>query len=161
MLKLKIIIYFLIFNFSTISFAENSPAAIFPSQAMQVNSKIWMEFNKEDQLKILNRFPSLEVIPSEAIGLVHSAQLVDRSTSPTNTGAIVGSAIGQAAYIDKAFNGSGSNYSAATHLGVSVLGVLIGSTFDSPGRRIFVINYAINTLDGQMREVRINSTEEF
>lgn len=88
-------------------------------------------------------------------------QAVNRSTSGTNSGAALGGALGQTLYIDNAFRGSGSNYSATAQLGSALLGTALGSTLDSSPQMRYVFNYGVRTLDGQIREVRVESGEEF
>jgi outer membrane lipoprotein SlyB len=128
---------------------------------IKISSALWNEFSKDEQVVIISKFPKIEIIPLENIGTIQSAQLVDRSTTASNSGAILGSAVGQVAYIDRAISNSGNNYSAATQLGVGILGAILGSTFDNKAQRRFIINYGIKTIDGQVREIRQQSTDEF
>lgn len=131
------------------------------SNIIYINQNLWEDFSKEEQLSISSRFNSIEIIPSESIGIIQSVQSVDRSTRGTNTGAFIGSAVGQAAYIDRAFSNSGNNYSAMSQLGIGILGAMIGSTLDKAPQQHYIFNYGVKTLDGQIREVRISSREEF
>lgn len=130
------------------------------SPVIQVNQKIWSEFSAEEKIGLVSKFPGIEVIPSETVGSIQSSQVVNRSTASTHGGAVIGSAIGQASYVDRAFKGSGSNYSAMSHLGVALLGGAIGSMLDTPGQTKFLISYGIRTADGQVREVRVESADE-
>jgi outer membrane lipoprotein SlyB len=100
-------------------------------------------------------------VAPETIGVIHAVQSINRSTAGTNTGAILGGALGQAAYIDNAFKGTGNNYSAVNQVGAAVLGAAIGSAADQTPQSHFIFNYAIKTLDGQLREVRTSSNQEF
>lgn len=125
-----------------------------------LNERIWSEFSKSERAAMLEKFPQLEIVPAASVGRIQSVQGVDRSTAPTNAGTVLGSAVGQAAYIDHALR-PGNNYSAKGHLGVALLGAIIGSGFDSAGQRKFIFNYAIKTMDGEIREVRVESTDEF
>jgi len=127
----------------------------------RISEKIWDLFTKEERVNILARFPSIEVIPATSVGIIQSAQLVDRSTAATSTGSIVGSAVGQVVYLDRAFSGTRSSYSAGSHVGAGLLGALVGSVFDNPGSRAFIINYGVKTMDGQVREQRVLSPDEF
>lgn len=127
---------------------------------ISVNQKIWSEFSSEDQVSLLTKFSNIEVIPTENVGTIQSAQVVNRSTSATYNGSVFGSALGQASYIDQAFSGSKSNYSAISHLGAAIFGGAIGSIFDTPGEVKFLISYGIRTSDGQIRQVRVDSVDE-
>jgi len=146
-------IFIIIFAFSFSLAAASAPVIL-------VNQKIWSEFSAAEQIDLLSRFPGIEVIPSETVGMIQSSQVVNRSTASTHGGALIGSTVGQAAYIDQAFKGSGSNYSAISHLGVALLGGAIGSMLDTPGQTKFLMSYGIRTADGQVREVRVESIDE-
>lgn len=128
---------------------------------LQINQLLWQQFSVSDRSTILNKFPALELASPETIGVIQSVQTVNRSTAGSNTGAILGGALGQAAYVDHALKGSGNNYSAVNQIGAAVLGAAIGSTADQAPQSLFIFNYAIKTLDGQLREVRISSNQEF
>ena len=146
--------------FAAIICACTASIAVASSPAVLVNQKIWSEFSAEEKIGLASRFPNIEVIPIETVGAIQSSQVVNRSTAATHGGALIGSAVGQASYIDRAFKGSGSNYSAISHLGVALLGGAIGSMLDAPGQTKFLISYGIRTADGQVREVRVESGEE-
>jgi hypothetical protein len=129
--------------------------------AVKANQYVWEQFSAAERIALMGKFPDIELVPLETVGVIQSAQVVDRSTSATHGGAALGSAVGQAAYIDHAFKGSGSNYSAGGHLGAALLGAVIGSTHDKPAQARFFLNYGVKTVDGQVREVRVESADEF
>ena len=131
------------------------------SPELKVSQQLWLEFSNSEKATILSTFPQLEIIPSETVGVIQSVQAVNRSTPGTNSGAALGGALGQALYIDNAFKGSGSNYSATAQLGAALLGTAVGSSLDSAPQMRYVFNYGVRTLDGEMREVRVESGEEF
>lgn len=146
------------------SFLLFSSVVFLPAHAapeLKISQHVWLEFSNSEKAAILSKFPQVETIPSETIGLIQSVQTVNRSTAATSSGASLGGALGQALYIDNAFRGSGSNYSATTQLGAALLGATIGSTLDSGAQSRFVFNYGVKTLDGEIREVRVESGEEF
>jgi outer membrane lipoprotein SlyB len=126
-----------------------------------INQQLWNEFNNSERVAIVAKFPKIEIIPAESIGFIQSAQIANRSTAGTNSGAAIGGALGQAVYIDNAFKGSGQNYSATAQLGAGLLGALLGSATDTATQQRFVFNYGVKTLDGQIREIRVESSEEF
>lgn len=128
---------------------------------LKVSQHVWLEFSNSEKAAILAKFPQVETIPSETIGVIQSVQAVNRSTAGTSSGAALGGALGQTLYIDNAFRGSGSNYSATAQLGVALLGAAVGATLDTAAQSRFVFNYGVKTLDGEIREVRVESGEEF
>lgn len=142
-------------------YVSGAPLAIYASPELKVSQRVWLEFSNSEKATILSKFPQLEIIPSEAIGVIQSVQAVNRSTPGTNSGATLGGALGQTLYIDNALKGSGSNYSATAQLGAGLLGGALGSTLDSAPQVRFVFNYAVKTLDGEIREVRVASGDEF
>lgn len=125
-----------------------------------VNQEIWNSFNKSEQQEILRKFPALEILPAKSVGVIVGVQAANRSTPGNNSGSILGSTLGQAAYIDHAFKGDNS-YSATAQVGAAILGAALGSSFDTAAKAKYVFNYAVKTLDGQIREVRSESHEEF
>lgn len=128
---------------------------------LKISQHVWMQFGVSERVVILEKFPSIEVVPTEIMGVIQSVQSVNRSSAGTNSGALVGSAVGQAVYVDKAFKGFGNNYSAVNHLGVALLGAALGSTLDQGPQTRFEFNYAIKTSDGNIKEQRVFSGEEF
>ena len=129
--------------------------------SLTINQLLWAEFSQFEKATLIAKFPNLELIPAESVGIIQSVQVVNRSTAGTNSGAALGGALAQTMYIDKAFSGSGKNYSATTQLGAGLLGALLGSSLDSGPTSRFLFNYGIRTLDGQIKEVRVESGDEF
>lgn len=129
--------------------------------SLTINQQLWTEFSQSERVTLLEKFPGLELIPSESVGIIQSIQAVNRSTTGTNSGAVLGGTLAQTMYIDRAFSNSGRNYSATAQLGMGLLGALIGSSLDSSPQSKFIFNYGIRTLDGQIREVRVESGDEF
>lgn len=136
------------------------PSIATGASGVKANEYVWLQFSAPERLALLSKFPNIELIPVTAVGIIQAAQVVNRSTPPSHGGAALGGVVGQAAYIDHAFKGSRSNYSAVTHVGAALLGAAIGSSLDSPGRVKYVLSYGIRTADGQVREVRTESPEE-
>lgn len=129
--------------------------------SLTINQLLWAEFSQSEKATLIAKFPNLELIPAESVGIIQSVQAVNRSTAGTNSSAALGGALAQTMYIDKAFSGSGNNYSATTQLGAGLLGALLGSGLDSSPTSRFIFNYGIRTLDGQIKEVRVESGDEF
>lgn len=128
--------------------------------AVRANQYLWAQFSAAERLSLMKKYPDLELVPTDAVGTIQSAQAADRSTAATHGGAALGSAVGQAAYIDHAFKGRGSSYSALTQVGAALVGAAVGSALDSPGQRKFLLSYGVRTADGEVREVRVESAEE-
>jgi outer membrane lipoprotein SlyB len=126
-----------------------------------VSQYVWHQFTISERATLTEKFPSIEIISTDNIGIIQSVQSVNRSTNGTNAGAIIGGAVGQAVYIDKAFSGSGNNYSAVRHIGAALLGAAAGSTLDQAPQTKFEFNYAIRNPNGNIREQRILTADEF
>jgi outer membrane lipoprotein SlyB len=126
-----------------------------------VSQHIWQEFTISERATITDKFPYIEIISSDSIGLIHSVQIVNRSTNGTSAGTIIGSAAGQAVYVDKVFRGDGNNYSAVNQVGAALLGALLGSTLDQAPQQKYEFNYAIKNPNGNIREQRFSSSDEF
>ncbi len=128
---------------------------------LKVSTALWSQFNPTEQATLLERFPQLTLAPPDSLGIIAGSQTANRSTPGTNAGAALGGALGGAAYIDNAFRGNNSNYSAVSQLGAMLLGAAAGSMLDSKPQARFEFNYSVRTLDGQIREQRQTSGDEF
>ena len=82
-------------------------------------------------------------------GTAFDNQGIDQSSAGTSGGAMVGSALGSAAYIDRAFR-PGNNYSAVAQLGAGLLGALVGSQLDRQPVSQFRVRYALRRRDGEI-----------
>ncbi len=128
---------------------------------LKVSTALWSQFSPAEQATLLERFPQLTLAPPDSLGIIAGSQAANRSTPGTNAGAALGGALGGAAYIDNAFRGNNSNYSAVTQLGAMLLGAAAGSMLDSKPQARFEFSYSVRTLDGQIREHRQTSGDEF
>jgi len=142
-----------------VSFAE--PANRVLKKKVDVTEKVWSQFSVSERAAILARDIEIAIVPSTQVGTVQSAQLVNRSTAGTNSGAVLGSVVAQSMYIDNRLRDRGSNYSATTQVGMGVLGAVLGSSMDRGPVRRFIINYGIQTLDGEIAQVLVESPDEF
>lgn len=133
----------------------------FAQTELKISQHVWSEFTIGERAILTSKYPQIELIPSDSIGIIHSVQAVNHSTPGTNSGAALGGALGQTLYIDNALKRSGSNYSATAQLGAALVGAAIGSSFDKESQARFIFNYGVRTLDGQLREVRVESVDEF
>ena len=90
-------------------------------------------------------------------GIVINSQILDESTTNTHTGALLGSAFGQAAYIDST---RWNNYSAKSQFGAGLAGAMIGSLTDKPSNKHYRIIYFIRLKNGDTRQVEQFSHEQ-
>ena len=82
-------------------------------------------------------------------GTVIDNQGIDQSSPGTTGGAMVGSALGSAAYIDRAFR-PGNNYSAVAQVGAGLLGALLGAQLDRRPVSQYHFRYALRQRDGEI-----------
>lgn len=142
-----------------VSLAE--PAMRAAKKKIDVTEKLWSQFSISERAAIMARDIEIAIIPSSQIGTVQSAQLVNRSSAGTNSGAVLGSVVAQSMYIDNRLRDRGSNYSATAQVGMGILGAALGSSLDRGPVRRFIINYGIQTLDGEVAQVLVESGDEF
>lgn len=136
-------------------------AVLATAAEVKVSTALWAQFSPAEQATLLERFPQLTLARPESLGIIAGSQTANRSTPGSNAGAALGGALGGAAYIDSAFRGNNSNYSAVSQLGAMLLGAAAGSMLDGKPQARFEFNYSVQTLDGQIREQRQNSGDEF
>lgn len=153
--------YFLIFCVFAVTTHAQQFSEINKRDVIHIMQNLWDDFSIDEKLSVSSKFQNIEILSSDSVGLINSVQSVDRSTKGTSSGAVLGSAISQAIYIDRAITNSGGSYSAKTHLGAGVLGAILGSALDEKPQQYYIFNYGVRTLDGQIRETRISSKDEF
>lgn len=147
--------------FCVVMFTSSPQSFAQSNVALTINQLLWAQFSLSERTTLLEKFSGLELIPTDSVGVIQSVQIVNRSTAGTTSGAALGSALGEAIYIDKAFSGGGNNYSATTQLGVGLLGALLGSSLDSSAKSKFIFSYGVRTVAGDVKEVRVESGDEF
>lgn len=98
---------------------------------------------------IIQKSYLVEVAPLTTFGTIIDNQGVNESTPGTSGGAVLGSAVANAAYIDTAIRGG--NYSAKTQLGAILLGGILGSSLDGKGSSRFHQRYAVRLGDGNIQ----------
>lgn len=89
------------------------------------------------------------IVPANDYGTVIDNQGIDESSAGTSGGAMLGSAIGSAAYIDRSFR-PGNNYSAMMQLGVGLFGAILGAQLDRPAVSQYHFRYALRRRDGEI-----------
>lgn len=115
-------------------------SAAIAQPVLKVSEVAWQGLAANDRAVIQQKY-LVEVVGGGSFGVILDNQGADRSTPGTNNGAVLGEAIASASYIDKAI-GNG-NYSAKNHLGIMLLGGLLGSTLDSKPQNQYQFRYAI------------------
>ncbi len=68
--------------------------SVYAAPPLQVSQHVWLEFSVSEKVTLLAKFPQIETIPSETIGIIQSVQAVNRSTAATNSGAALGGGFG-------------------------------------------------------------------
>jgi len=122
-----------------------------------VGEELFARLLSEDQDRITKATESISIIPSNSFGKIISVQIIDKSKPGTTSGSQFGSAIGQAAYIDKSI--TSGNYSALQQVGVGVAGALLGSALDSPPASYYGINYSVQLYDGSVKTISVGSSD--
>lgn len=126
--------------------------AVFASNAkalpmLGVSESAWGNLAKREQAEIQRSY-IIEVFRDDSFGIIIDNQGVDRSTPGNASGTILGGAIADAAYLDRAFGGG--SYSAKTHLGATLLGGLIGSTLNQTAQQQYQFRYTIKLQNGNV-----------
>ena len=125
------------------------PCISIGANPLKITSEVWSQIVEEDRNALI-RLYAVEILPPSSVGKIVDAQVVNESTSGTNAGSMIGGAVGSAAYIDRSFRGN-NNYSAMGHLGVSLLGMVVGGIVDQPARSQFHTRYTIKMPDGTLK----------
>jgi hypothetical protein len=125
---------------------------------LKVVPPVWMALTQEEKDSVQKRF-LVEVAEPESLGIIVDTQGVNESTPGDNAGSSLGSAVASAAYIDRAINHR--NYSAKSHLGVALLGGLLGSALDAKPVQQFHYRYAVKFLSGNIRYFDVVSADPF
>lgn len=126
--------------------------------ALKVSEDAWRGLSTDERTVIQQKFV-VEMVGSDNFGLIIDNQGADRSTPGTNGGAVLGGAVASATYIDKSI-GNG-NYSAKNHLGVMLLGGLLGSMLDSKPQSQYQFRYSIRLGSGSVVTRDVFSSEPF
>lgn len=126
---------------------------------IRVPSHVWQGLDQNEKDSVGSKYV-VDLLPSELVGVIVDAQGVDRSDPGTTGGRWLGAAVGSAAYVDRAFKGSG-DYSAKSHLGVALLGALVGSALDRPASQKYHYRYTVKTLSNKIEYLDEHSVEPF
>lgn len=118
-------------------------------EMLRVSKSAWSSLSPTEQAAIQAR-RVVEVREPNTYGVIIDNQGVNESTPGTRSGSTIGSAIAEAAYIDRALK-PGNNYSAKNQVAASLLGAIVGSTLDKPPVQQFHFRYAIQRGDGEVQ----------
>jgi len=129
------------------------------SLIIKVPSHVWSDLAQEERNQATSQY-IIDILPSDSIGVIIDVQGLDRSDPSTSGGQQLGAALGSAAYIDKAFSGK-SDYSAMSHLGVSILGAIIGSSLDRAPSAKYQYRYSVKTLNNNIEYIDEHTTDPF
>ena len=127
----------------------DSTALVFAKPTLNVSHDVWATLTIAHRNSVTSRY-TVEVSEKGRFARIVYVQPVNESTAGTNAGAQLGSALGQAQYIDKS---SWSNYSARGQLGAAILGGLLGSALDARPQTVYRLVYTLKSGDGSIRVV--------
>jgi hypothetical protein len=116
---------------------------------LQVSRVAWQGLSDEERA-IIQQSNVVEIKEPGTFGTIIDTQGVDESTPGTTGGAVLGGAIAEASYIDRAFK-PGNNYSAKNQLGVTILGAMLGSALDKPAVQQYHFRYALKLSNGEIQ----------
>lgn len=136
-----------------------APVPEYMRQTARIKPAIWAGLADDERLAISSRW-RVELLHPGRYGWIADAQTVDESTPGTTGGAMLGGALGQAAYVDRAFR-PGNNYSAGMQVLAGVLGAVVGSAMDRPPTPSFRTRYHVRTEGGSMVAVDQHRSDPF
>jgi hypothetical protein len=144
--------------FAVFVMAAAAAAVSHAQSLLLVTPTVWATLAQDEKDSIQKRY-LVQVPDGESFGVVLDTQGVNESTPGTTAGAELGSAVASATYIDKAINHQ--NYSAKSHLGVAILGGLLGAALDKPAVQQFHYRYAVKFLSGNVKYFDVVSSDPF
>jgi len=129
------------------------------AQTIVVSSQSWGALSSEERASIQSRYV-VDTRDGSSYGEIVDAQGIDLSTPGTSSGAAIGAAIGNAAYIDRAFKPD-NNFSAKTQLAAILLGAVVGSALDKPAQAQYKFRYAVRMQSGDIEYRDVLQGEPF
>ena len=122
------------------------------SQVINIPNTLWSKLSSDEKHLVSEKL-NVNIVQSSSFGKIIDTQTLNESTPGTNIGSQLGSALASASYIDNAFSGNTIDYSAKSHLGMSVLGAVVGSTLDKRPVSKFLTRYTIKLNNGNIKYV--------
>lgn len=123
-----------------------------------VNSYIFKQLTVEDQRKLVQKYPLMDVTDENIVGRINSYQVVNNSIDGDNSGSKLGSLLGQSTYIDG--SATSRSYSATGQVGAGIVGALIGGNFNKEAQRRFTITYGVQLIDSSIKTLSLTSSNE-
>lgn len=148
-----------ILTFCTLTlYAFSFQSIVLAQSTLRVSSSAWQELSEAERAAIQERY-IIETLAPDSFGLIIDNQGADRSTPGSVAGSNLGQAVASASYIDRAIDSG--DYSAKTHLGMAILGGLVGSALDSKPQSQYQFLYAIRLGNGSVIYQDVFSKDPF
>lgn len=130
------------------------------SAPFDVPEALWNNLTAKEKSQVSNTL-EVNLVSTASMGIIMDVQTLDQSQAGTNAGSQLGATFGSAAYVDKAFSGDNVDYSAKKHLGVALLGGVLGSAADRAPVSSFRTRYTIKLQDGNIQHVEEETHNQF
>lgn len=130
------------------------------SASFDVSEALWNNLTAKEKSQVSNAL-EVNLVSTASMGIIMDVQTLDQSQAGNNAGSQLGAAFGSAAYIDKSFSGGNVDYSAKKHLGVALLGGVLGSAADRAPVSSFRTRYTIKLQDGNIQHVEEETHNQF
>ena len=120
-----------------------------PVQAvLRISQGVWEELTDDERARLRSK-QDIVLLREDQYGVIIDAQGQDQSSPGTVGGAVIGSSVANAAYVDHALRGG--NYSATTQLALGLVGAMIGSSLDAKPTAQFQFRYTVRQGDGEIK----------
>ena len=130
------------------------------SAPFDVPEALWNSLTAKEKSQVSNIL-EVNLVSTASMGVIMDVQTLDQSQAGNNAGSQLGAAFGSAAYVDNAFSGDNVDYSAKKHLGVALLGGVLGSAADRAPVSSFRTRYTIKLQDGNIQHVEEETHNQF
>lgn len=128
-------------------------------KALYVSALIYEQLSPKEVTTLKEKY-FVRTVSAKEVGQVVDRQVANTGAQGSSAGSQLGTAVGSAVYVDRAFAGNPSdwNYSAKGHVGAQVLGAVIGGALaDTSATSAYTAHYAIRHLDGS-RSYQVESS---
>jgi hypothetical protein len=139
---------------------QTANATPLAQESLTTSQGAWDGLSLADQ-EILRASATVYVMPLRSYGIITDAQTANLSTPGTSGGAALGATIAQAAYVDRAFSGSGSGYSALAQVALGLVGAAVGSSMDRQAQSAYQTRYTVQLGDGDVEYFDQTSSSVF
>ena len=130
------------------------------SASFDVPEALWNSLTAKEKIQVSNAL-EVNLVSTASMGVIMDVQTLDQSQAGTNAGSQLGAAFGSAAYVDKSFSGNNADYSAKKHLGVALLGGVLGSAADKAPISSFRTRYTIKLQEGSIQHIEEETPNQF